>query len=246
MKKDGNLIDVSLTVSPLKDGKGQIIGASKIARDITEKRQEERRHLLLINELNHRVKNTLATVQSLASQTFRGERDSHAFRQFENRLVALARAHDLLTQESWQGADLHEILTRSLQAVCLDPGRQLEVSGPPCRLNPKLALSLSMAFHELGANATKHGALSVDGGKVAVHWSIDGSGEGKTLHLTWRELHGPSVTAAEKRGFGSRLLEQALARELNAQVLLSFPESGVNFSLTAPLPASHPDERNKH
>lgn len=246
MKKDGSLIDVSLTVSPLKDGKGQIIGASKIARDITEKRQEERRHLLLINELNHRVKNTLATVQSLASQTFRGERDNHAFRQFESRLVALARAHDLLTQESWQGADLHEILTRSLQAVCLDPGRQLEVSGPPCRLNPKLALSLSMAFHELGANATKHGALSVDGGKVAVHWSIDGSGEGKTLHLTWRELHGPSVTAAEKRGFGSRLLEQALARELDAQVLLSFPESGVNFSLTAPLPASHPDERNKH
>ncbi|TGR65499.1 PAS domain S-box protein [bacterium M00.F.Ca.ET.194.01.1.1] len=246
MKKDGSLIDVSLTVSPLKDGKGQIIGASKIARDITEKRQEERRHLLLINELNHRVKNTLATVQSLASQTFRGERDNHAFRQFESRLVALARAHDLLTQESWQGADLHEILNRSLQAVCPDPGRQLEVSGPPCRLNPKLALSLSMAFHELGANATKHGALSVDAGKVAVHWSIDGRGEGKTLHLTWRELHGPSVTAPEKRGFGSRLLEQALARELNAQVLLSFPESGVNFSLTAPLPVTHPDERNEH
>lgn len=246
MKKDGSLIDVSLTVSPLKDGKGQIIGASKIARDITEKRQEERRHLLLINELNHRVKNTLATVQSLASQTFRGERDSHAFRQFENRLVALARAHDLLTQESWQGADLHEILNRALQAVCPDRGRQLEVSGPPCRLNPKLALSLSMAFHELATNATKHGALSVDAGKVAVDWNIEGDGEHKWLHLTWRELLGPSVTAPEKRGFGSRLLEQALARELNAQVLLSFSESGVNFSLTAPLPATHPDERNEH
>lgn len=246
MKKDGSLIDVSLTVSPLKDAKGQIIGASKIARDITEKRQEERRHLLLINELNHRVKNTLATVQSLASQTFRGERDSRAFRQFENRLVALARAHDLLTEESWQGADLHEILNRALQAVCPDRERQLEVSGPPCRLNPKLALALSMAFHELAANATKHGALSVDAGKVAIDWNIEGGGEDKWLHLTWRELHGPSVTAPEKRGFGSRLLEQALARELNAQVLLSFTESGVNFSLTAPLPASHPDERNKH
>lgn len=246
IKKDGSLIDVSLTVSPLKDGKGQVIGASKIARDITEKRQEERRHLLLINELNHRVKNTLATVQSLASQTFRGERDSRAFRQFENRLVALARAHDLLTQESWQGADLLEILNRALQAVCPDRERQLEVSGPPCRLNPKLALSLSMAFHELATNATKHGALSVDAGKVAIDWNIEGGGEDKWLHLTWRELHGPSVTAPEKRGFGSRLLEQALARELNAQVLLSFTESGVNFSLTAPLPASHPDERNKH
>lgn len=246
MKKDGSLIDVSLTVSPLKDGRGQIIGASKIARDITEKRQEERRHLLLINELNHRVKNTLATVQSLASQTFRSERDSHAFRQFENRLVALARAHDLLTQESWQGADLLEILNRALQAVCPDRERQLEVSGPPCRLNPKLALSLSMAFHELATNATKYGALSVDAGKVAVDWNIEGDGDDEWLHLTWRELHGPSVTAPEKRGFGSRLLEQALARELNAQVLLSFSESGVIFSLTAPLPASHPDERNKH
>ncbi|SDF44435.1 PAS domain S-box-containing protein [Agrobacterium pusense] len=240
MKKDGSLIDVSLTVSPLKDGKGQIIGASKIARDITEKRREERRHLLLINELNHRVKNTLATVQSLASQTFRGERDSHVFRQFENRLVALARAHDLLTQESWQGADLAEILNRSFQAVCPDPGARLKVSGPRCRLNPKLALSLSMAFHELATNTTKHGALSVDTGKVAVDWNIEGSEEDKRLHLTWRELDGPGVTAPEKRGFGSRLLERSLARELDAQVLLSFPVSGVIFTLNAPLLATHP------
>ncbi|MBZ7927261.1 PAS domain S-box protein (plasmid) [Ensifer adhaerens] len=234
-RKDGSLIDVSLTVSPLKNGSGEITGASKIARDITERRQEERRRQLLINELNHRVKNTLATVQSLASQTFRGERASQSFKRFETRVVALARAHDLLTKESWEGADIRDILDRSFQAVCPEPGIRLRASGPLCRLKPKLALSLSMAFHELGTNAVKHGALSGDSGKVAVDWRITGSGEIRRLHLTWRELDGPDVTAPVQRGFGSRLLEQALARELDAQVALLFPRSGLVFTLDAPL-----------
>ncbi|WP_421577302.1 PAS domain S-box protein [Shinella sp. M31] len=246
MRKDGGLLDVSLTVSPLKNGAGQIIGASKIARDITEKRQEERRRQILVNELNHRVKNTLATVQSLASQTFRSERDSQAFRRFESRLVALARAHDLLTQESWEGADINEIVQRSFRALCPEPGRRLQVSGSAFRLPPKLALSLSMALHELGTNALKHGALSSDAGRVSVQWNVGGNEGSRRLSLAWRELDGPSVTVPDRKGFGSRLLEQALARELDAQAVLSFPASGAVFTLDAPVPDMHPAKRNEY
>ncbi|KQV40002.1 MULTISPECIES: HWE histidine kinase domain-containing protein [unclassified Rhizobium] len=245
-RKDGSQIDVSLTVSPLKNSKGQIVGASKIARDITERRQEERPWQLLINELNHRVENTLATVQSLASQTFRGERDSQTFERFESRLVALARAHDLLTQESWEGADIGAILNRSFQAVCPEPEARLQASGPPCRLKPKLALSQSMAFHELGTNAVKHGALSTDSGKIAVHRNLGGSERDRRLSLTWGELGGPAVATPEKRGFGSRLLEQALARELDAQAALSFTTLGIVFTLDAPLPDINSGKRNEY
>lgn len=235
MKKDGTLLDISLTVSPLRNAKGEVIGASKIARDVTEKRREEERRNLLVNELNHRVKNTLATVQSLAAQTFRGERDSAALRRFENRLVALARAHDLLTHESWEGADIRELLLGSIGAVCVEPGKRFEISGPSFRLRPKLALGLSMAFHELATNAAKYGALSNETGKIHVDWTIRTTGDQGQLNLQWHETGGPAVEAPREKGFGSRLLERALARELGARAELCFPVAGVKFSIVTPL-----------
>lgn len=172
-----------------------------------------------------------------ANQQFRSERDNQADRRFENRLVALARAHDLLTQENWEGAEIGQIVHRSLRAVCPEPGERLQVSGPACRLPPNLALSLSMALHELATNALKHGALSVGGGKVSVEWRVEGS-EGsdgsRTLSLTWRELDGPSVVVPETKGFGSRLLERSLARQLVAEASLAFPPFGRALASNSP------------
>ncbi|MCA1443904.1 PAS domain S-box protein [Ensifer sp. IC4062] len=230
MRKDGSLVDISLTVSPLKDGRGRVVGASKIARDVTERRRSEERRQLLVNELNHRVKNTLATVQSLAMQTFRSEGEATALRRFETRIIALARAHDLLTRESWEGADLHELLRDTIAPICAEPQQRLELAGPPFRLRPKLVLALSMAFHELCTNAAKYGALTTSEGKISINWHI-----GDRLRIRWEETGGPRIEPPTSRGFGSRLLERALTREVGGNVNLSFAPTGVIFEVEASL-----------
>ncbi|NEK18395.1 PAS domain S-box protein [Rhizobium leguminosarum] len=235
IRKDGSLIDVSLTVSPLKDGRGKVIGASKIARDITEKRRHEERRRLLVNELNHRVKNTLATVQSLAAQSFRAEAHTPAFRQFETRLIALSRAHDVLTREDWEGIDLNELIARTIAPICVRPEERVQISGPALRLEPKLALSLSMAFHELCTNAAKYGALANETGHIEIHWQVVGAEGERRLQLRWGEIGGPEVQSPTRKGFGSRLLERALQREFDAQVTLSFAPSGVVCEIAMPV-----------
>jgi PAS domain S-box-containing protein len=227
MRKDGSLVDISLTVSPLKNAWGQIIGASGISRDITERRRQEERRQLLINELNHRVKNTLATVQSLAAQTFRGDNRNTAYHRFESRLIALSRAHDVLTRENWGDVELRELVEGTVTPLCADPANRIGVSGPAVRLRPKLALSLSLALHELTTNAAKYGALCNDTGRVNIRWEIARSGEGPRLQLHWSEESGPLVKEPQEKGFGTRLLEQALVRELGAEVRLAFHPSGV-------------------
>lgn len=235
VRSDGTLIDISLTVSPLRNARDRIVGASEIARDITERRRQEERRKLLINELNHRVKNTLATVQSLAAQTFRGENQSPAYGRFESRLMALSRTHDVLTQESWEGVDLQELIERTVTPMCLEPAQRLDISGPAVRLRPKMALSLSMAFHELCTNAIKHGALSNEAGCIMIHWDLVTTDGERRLHLRWEEAGGPRIEAPRQRGFGSRLLERALSHELGAQVELVFEPAGVRCDIEAPL-----------
>jgi PAS domain S-box-containing protein len=234
IRKDGSLVDVSLTVSPLMDASGRIVGASKIARDVTDKRRHEERRQLLINELNHRVKNTLATVQSLAAQTFRGETQTRAFCQFESRLVALSSAHDVLTEENWEGADLRELIGRTISPICVNPQR-VDISGPALRLRPKMALSLSMAFHELCTNAAKYGALVDGGGRIKIGWEVDEVDSERRLRLRWEESDGPRVEKPQHKGFGSRLLERALCHELGTQVELTFAPTGVVCEIEAPL-----------
>ncbi len=235
VRKDGTKVDISLTASPLKNGRGDIIGASKIARDITDKRRMEERRELLVNELNHRVKNTLATVQSLAAQTFRDQNQTPSVTQFESRLIALARAHDVLTQEDWLGVDLQVLVDQSINTMCVTPGERFKVSGPPLRLEPNMALSLSMALHELCTNAVKYGALSNEEGQVLINWEVQGSETDRKLHLVWEETRGPEVTKPTRKGFGSRLLERAIGRELGAKVELCFLPNGVFCEITAPL-----------
>jgi two-component sensor histidine kinase len=184
-------------------------------------RESEGRQRLLVNELNHRVKNMLATVQSIAAQTFRaGKLDSSVRENFEARLVALANAHSILAEESWEGAEIHDVLAQILEPHA-NPWR-LRMQGPPVRLSPKAALAISMAMHELATNAAKYGALSNATGRIDLTWTFDAPNHG-TLNLRWAETGGPVVSAPTRKGFGSRLIE----RNLDGVVKIDYRPEGV-------------------
>jgi two-component sensor histidine kinase/PAS domain-containing protein len=221
-------------------------GARKMAgvsMDVTERKAAEERQRLLLNELNHRVKNTLATVQSIAGQTLRTATSEAAFRDaFEARLVALSKTHNLLTDQNWRGASLHDLVITELRphAGGREGGgsRFLLESDRDIRLTPKAAVALGMAVHELATNAVKYGALSVPGGRVAVRSRVADD----RLTLDWIEAGGPPVEGPRRRGFGSRLLEQGLARELSGKVRLDYLPSGLSCRMDLPLHALEPDE----
>jgi two-component sensor histidine kinase/PAS domain-containing protein len=201
-----------------------IAGAS---RDLSELKQAEELQRLLVNELNHRVKNSLATVQSIASQTLRAATDLTAARAaIDARIGSLARAHDLLTDRSWSGADLRDVVGRALEPF--DAAR-LELAGPSLDLSPKHALALSLALHELATNAAKYGALSSPQGRVSVSWEV---AEG-VLRMVWRESGGPPVAPPVRRGFGARLLEGHLFRELGGRTRLDYHPEGVRYEIEA-------------
>ncbi|HEY0650868.1 sensor histidine kinase [Phenylobacterium sp.] len=212
---------------------GRIIKTLSAAIDIDERKRAEERRTLLINELNHRVKNTLAAVQSIARQTLRSDRDpAEMTHVFTARLVSLSAAHDVLTRENWEGAGLREVVDTALAPF--DETR-IEASGPELRLGARAALALGMALHELGTNATKYGALSGDHGVVRLTWRARPSDGGAELDLEWRETGGPLVTPPRRRGFGSRLLTQGVRADLNGAAELVFAPEGVVCRITAPL-----------
>jgi two-component sensor histidine kinase len=191
---------------------------------------------LMVDELNHRVKNTLATVQSLAGQSLRNATTASDGRiMLEARLRALAKAHDVLTREHWEGASLHEVVAGAMSLYGSGPERsRVESDGPEIRLRPKAAVAISMALHELATNAVKHGALSGDGGRVTIAWQPPGEDDGR-FRLEWRERDGPPVSPPGRRGFGSRLLEQGLAHDLAGEVRLIFDRPGLICIIEAPL-----------
>jgi PAS domain S-box-containing protein len=212
-------------------------GLSVYFRDITERKEAEERQRLLVNELNHRVKNSLATVQAIAAQSLRGpDVPEEARERFLARLIALARANDLLVAERWHGASLSAIAAQvaSPYAGTADAER-FRIEGPPVELSPKAAIALALALHELATNAAKYGALSAPGGRVELSWSLEGEGAAARLRLTWREVGGPPASQPTKTGFGSRLLERGLSTELRAKVNLDYRPSGLVFTLTAPM-----------
>lgn len=201
-----------------------------IVQDITEQKRGEARRDLLINELNHRVKNTLAVVQSLAHQTLRTDVPAQAARaSFEQRLVALAAAHDMLTRESWESISIRPLVIAALEALGMARGR-INISGADLQVRPKPAVSLSMALHELGTNALKYGSLTCDQGQVDVHWTADGD----VFHFTWQEHGGPPPATARQPGFGTRMIQLALAAELDGATQLEFQSGGVKCVISAP------------
>ncbi len=230
LHKSGADIDVSLTVSPVRDATGQIVGASKIARDIRARKEAERLQRLLMRELTHRVKNVLATVRAIANKTFRGEEHILARTAFDARLFALSKAHDLLTAESWSGAELS-----ALVADVLSPygTANIAITGPRLWLPSEVVLSFALALHELATNAAKYGALSVSGGRVDIRWGIV-SGASPRLTMSWRESGGPPVATPRRKGFGSRLIE-LLSTQMNGDVRIEYASSGVVCEIEAPV-----------
>jgi PAS domain S-box-containing protein len=211
-RKDGSHVHVSLTVSPIRNAQGTVVGASKIARDISERKHSEASRELLLNEIKHRVKNTLAAVQAIATQTFRAApKDERTA--FTARLHALADAHDILTQQSWTGGDVREVVTRALAPFQQRDRVRFVVEGPDLRLNPSMTLLLVMVIHELGTNAVKYGALSVETGMVRVEWSLLLDGDRRKLSLRWFESGGPKVKPPGKKGFGTQMIERTLHGE---------------------------------
>ncbi|PWC39241.1 HWE histidine kinase domain-containing protein [Azospirillum sp. TSO35-2] len=233
---DGSLHWVQVRGRAVYDKNGIATGLAGVSLNVTERKKAEDRQLLLLEELNHRVKNTLAMVQSIAKQTLRAAPTPEAFPDaFQSRLRALAQAHDLLTRRQWQGASLSEIAALTLEPH-VDAGR-VRVGGPPVTLATGVAVSLHLAFHELATNAAKYGALSVEHGRVDLEWEVASAATGDrgALALRWRESGGPPVVPPIRRGFGSRLIERGLVHELEGEVALAFEPAGVQCRLVIPL-----------
>lgn len=213
---------------PLGDGMGIVFN------DVTDRKSAEEHRELLIHELNHRVKNTLATVQSMAAQTLRNAGvDGSVQETLESRLMTLSNVHSLLTNENWESAELRDVVWASLRPHVAPNREPFQVAGPDIRLHPKSAVIVSMALHELSTNAIKYGALSVDSGRINLDWAVS---EGR-FSLRWQEQGGPAVVRPARTGFGSRLIERGLSAELRGRAAIDYRASGVVCTIDAPIDA---------
>ena len=238
IRRDGRVIWMSVRSSPVRDESGKLLYLVRVVQDITERKAAEQRAKLLIDELNHRVKNTLATVQSLAMQSARSAATPGAFRDsFEGRLIALSKAHDQLTVHHWESADLRELLTAGFAPHGAGPERVV-MRGEDIVLRPRAALALAMTFHELITNAAKYGALSSGKGRIDISWRPAGSDDRRVLQIDWQEQNGPEVRKPERQGFGSRFIEHGLKAELGGDAVLSFAADGVRCAIEIPLDAA--------
>jgi two-component sensor histidine kinase len=213
---------------PIVEDDGSVSGVFAEGFDITDQVQAQEQQRLLLDELNHRVKNTLATVQAISQQTLRGAKDPVAFaKAFEARLLALSQTHNALTDGAWSGAGLRHILDLELRPH--GPERVM-LDGPDVHLPARMALSLGMVFHELATNAAKYGALSKDG-RLSVSWRREGDG----LAFTWRETGGPPVAVPSRRGFGSRLIERSITSELRGRIEVDYRPEGLVCAFWVPM-----------
>lgn len=215
-----------------------LIGFAFALRMATTIARGEMLHDMLVEELNHRVKNTLAILQALAVQTFRSATRAER-EKFEGRLGALAEAHNLLSQEKWQGSELADVVRRVLRPYVLNNPERIRMSGPAVPLPPRLAVVLSMIVHEIATNAAKYGALSNDSGTVTLDWEVLADHDGRRkLRLVWTETGGPPVTAPVQRGFGSRLIERSARDQLGGEATVDFLPRGVVYTVLCSLDES--------
>lgn len=247
MRKDGQLVAISLTVSPIWDARGRIVGASKIARDITAARESERRIRLLMREVNHRVKNQFAVILSMIRETTRRASDPQEVEtQIRERIMALSRSHDLLVTSNWSGTDLAELVREHLGPF---GGEGAEVSGPPITLHANAVQHFGIAFHELATNSSKYGALS-GGGKLSVRWAIDTGEKGDSrLKLVWNEIGSAPVRAGndnghekangngKRSGFGTIVLLRVTPQALSGAAEIESEPGMYRWSIDAPLDA---------
>ncbi|OKO85437.1 sensor histidine kinase [Bradyrhizobium sp. AS23.2] len=216
----------NIAITSLIGGILLLVGLTFAVRMATAIARGEMLHNLLIEELNHRVKNTLALMQAIAVQTFRSaSRDERT--KFEGRLGALAEAHNLLSQEKWQGSELRDVIVRVLEPFLLTNPDRIRMAGPAVPLSPRLAVVLSMIVHEIATNAAKYGALSNETGRVTLEWDVIAATPKPRLRLIWTEIGGPLVTAPVQRGFGSRMIERSARDQLGGEATVDFLPRGV-------------------
>lgn len=238
-RADGVFRPFLTRIVPVRDGEGRIVRWFGSNTDVAEQEAHQEHLQLLVNELNHRVKNTLVTVQSMAAQTLRTADDPQlAYQQLEARLMSLSAAHNILTETNWEGARLREVIARTVKLFSVEAPGRFTITGPEVWLQPQAAVALSLAFHELATNAVKYGALAAPDGVIEVSWTLEEVG--RRLELTWRERGGPPVAPRTRKGFGSRLIETSLARELGAPARMEFAPDGLICRIEARLPAGQP------
>ena len=227
-RKDGSLVDISLTVSPLKDAAGKVVGASKIARDITERKQAQARNELLTHEIQHRTKNLFAVVQAVVARSFAGKQTvKEAESAVVDRLRSLAQTHVMLIDKEWQGADLAEVVRSEMSPYA---GR-VQVEGPDLFLTAKAAQNFALALHELATNAAKYGALSNATGRVRISWSTSKPNGTALFAFRWQERGGPPVSPPVHKGFGSVVLEQVMGGYFDVPPRVDFAVGGVSYEL---------------
>lgn len=232
IRKDGEIVWVEVAASIVRGEEGASSFGVRIVRDVTHRKLAEQHQHLLLSELNHRVKNMLSVVQGLALQTFRGETvPPEIIGTFQQRLTALAKAHALLVEQSWTATPIRRVIEEALGPFDLE--NRFEVAGDELLLNPQTAVTFALAFHELATNASKYGALSTPRGRVVITWST----RDDVFDLSWQETGGPPVSKPLRGGFGTRLLEKGLARELGGKVQLDYAPEGLICRVTAPTPS---------
>jgi PAS domain S-box-containing protein len=233
-RKDGSLIDISLTVSPLKDAAGKVVGASKIARDITESKQAQARNELLTREIQHRTKNLFAVVQAVVARSFSGKQTAkEAETAVVDRLRSLAQTHVMLMDKEWQGANLAEVVRAEMSPYA----DRVQVEGPDLVLTAKAAQNFALALHELATNAAKYGALSNATGRVRISWSTSKPTGIPVFAFRWQEVGGPPVLPPAHKGFGSVVLEQVMDQYFDVPPRVDFAVGGVSYELNGSLEA---------
>lgn len=236
-RKNGSVFCAAIFINPVRDESGALIEHFASFVDLTRQKDNQSQSTMMIDELNHRVKNTLATVQSIVQQALRKPADLDVIREsIESRLLALSRSHDLLSRENWEGARLLDLVKEALEPFGAANGRaeRILISGENIRISPKATLALGIALHELATNAVKYGALSNEKGSLAITWTTETAREGGRLVLRWQEEDGPPVTPSSRKGFGTRVIEQGLAHELEGEVNLDYRAGGVVCTMNFP------------
>src|SRR5690349_13498573 len=234
LRKDGSLVDISLSVSPVRDAHGTIVGASKIARDITDRRRAQDRQNLLSREIQHRTKNLFAVVQAVVARSLADKQTlEEAKTAVLSRLQSLAQTHDLLVGKEWQGADILEVVQMEMSPYA----ERTIIQGPHLFLHPKAAQNLALALHELATNAVKYGALSTPTGQVRISWGLERAAEHERFGFRWEECGGPPVEEPSQKGFGSVVLEHVMAEYLAARPELTYAAAGVVYELSGSLTA---------
>lgn len=235
-RKDGSKFWAAVVVCPVENAAGHIGTHVSSFVDLTDHKREAEHLRFLLDEMNHRTLNTLATVQAIAVQTLRAVADEAVVEAFEGRIQALSETHGLLSRHNWDAVTLRDVLERILEP--LGQAARVMLDGSSVPLNPKAALTLARVFHELASNAAVHGSLSAAAGQVAVTWRTEPTADGERMFLRWQESGGPPAEAPEHPGFGLRLIEGDLARDLAGEVHVAYDRAGLVCRIAMPLPAA--------